>query len=378
VNTIHRALLTIAIAFTLGGLAERARSQTAVATPAASSASNSASDAPSATSEPSPDDTYLTRLEAARAAIDAAGAFADAKAANDEFVKILDEKKNGGAVTATDRYKKLAGERRGALLYATVRIGAVVTCTAATTVRRAMTADEIQRIRAEGFAGYDKAQAAAREIVAIESGNKEGLGFAEQLRGPNKSMQMATDCFYSLRGDSVARERATTSLCSGFNELGDYRYVCVAVGLFSSTISQVYFLGQNPRGIAWGRLVSVGVPYASLRVLPSILVPWLAIDLGAYSALYTSTASTGSDSTTTSGGACSTRGTAFETQLPCVGNPTIRPIVGVQAGLTFGRSNIGYLTVAPIGIGWASVGNSARLEPYFAMTLGTLQLTGSF
>ncbi len=51
---------------------------------------------------------------------------------------------------------------------------------------------------------------------------------------------------------------------------------------------------------------------------------------------------------------------------------------GVYAGVTMGRKGVGFVTLAPITAGIAQLGSRATLVPYVGMSVGVLQLNGSF
>jgi hypothetical protein len=122
-----------------------------------------------------------------------------------------------------------------------------------------------------------------------------------------------------------------------------------------------------------GRLVSIAVPYAGVRWIPSLNVSYLAVDLSVYSAYFTSASSDLSTKATT----CTAGMNQLERLLPCEANPQMRPYAAMQLGVTIGRSGIGYVTASPISFGIAQIGNQG-LAPYYGMVVSSLQITGQF
>lgn len=174
--------------------------------------------------------------------------------------------------------------------------------------------------------------------------------------------------------ESHLRLSATKSLCGGINSDGTMRTFCVSYGIVAASISQLWKIGSQPYGLSTGRLVSVAIPYIGLRWIPTMSYSFLALDLNAYSAYFTSgtLGVTGSQPAS-----CTGAQNALERSLPCEANPQIQPYAAVQFGATLGRDGIGYVTLAPISLGFGSFGNEG-VHPYYAMVAGSLQLTGKF
>jgi hypothetical protein len=169
------------------------------------------------------------------------------------------------------------------------------------------------------------------------------------------------------------RRLGASNLCGGFDPDGALTRWCITYGLFAATLSAIEFINSSPSGSRGGRLVSVFVPYAGLRVIPFVRVPFLSFDFTLYSAFITSA---GIDSTPAST-PCGGGGNALLRNLPCESNPKIQPYAAMLAGVTFGKDNIGYLTLAPLTLGVASVGSLGAYW-YAGALAGTLQLTGRF
>lgn len=184
-----------------------------------------------------------------------------------------------------------------------------------------------------------------------------------------EARKLKGDIAFSVRW----RRLAAANLCGGFNADGGVTRVCVTYGAFSAALSTIWFLDGAPDGLKGGRLLSVLVPYAGGRIIPFQYVPYLSLDLILYSAYITS----GSVETAPAATACGGGGNALLQNLPCETNPVIQPFAAFMAGVTLGRDNIGYLTLAPLTIGFAKVG-SQGVHPYIGMLAGTLQLTGRF
>jgi hypothetical protein len=169
-----------------------------------------------------------------------------------------------------------------------------------------------------------------------------------------------------------ARRLASSNLCGGFDADGSLSRYCITYGAFAAAISAVEFLDKAPDGLKNGRLLSVLVPYAGLRI-PTQVVPYLSFDFTLYSAYIT----TGSIDTTPAPTPCGGGSTALLRNLPCEANPKIQPYAAFLAGVTLGQNNVGYLTLAPLTVGYARVG-SQGVHPYIGVLAGTLQLTGKF
>jgi hypothetical protein len=102
----------------------------------------------------------------------------------------------------------------------------------------------------------------------------------------------------------------------------------------------------------------------------------VSIDLSAYSAFLTQNIG----ATTSSGQimSCSASDGGFAQKLPCQGNATIQPYVGLFAGVTIGKTKLAYLTVIPWStIGLGQVGTMPGLHTYWGWMLGAIQLNGS-
>lgn len=184
---------------------------------------------------------------------------------------------------------------------------------------------------------------------------------------------LTQSCASFLRGDAKRRKAQADNLCGGFNDEGTVRRACFAYGVETAAISQVYLARVD--GTRWASLVSVAVPFAGVRV-PIDRVPYLSVDIMAYSAFLSFSNANADDAKAAAvGRGCSRSDSEFEKLLPCNSNPSVRPYFGLQVGATLGRSNVGYLNLSAVS-GMTSIANLPGLYPYFGFSLSFPSLTG--
>jgi hypothetical protein len=120
-------------------------------------------------------------------------------------------------------------------------------------------------------------------------------------------------------------------------------------------------------------LMSFAVPYAAFRATPynGTWTRFLAWDVLLYSA-YISNPPSGAAAT-----ACTPSPNAIERNLHCESNPTIRPFASLGLAMTIGKDGIGYVSLIPVSIGFAKVGDQG-VHPYFSMFASVLNVTGRF
>jgi len=167
------------------------------------------------------------------------------------------------------------------------------------------------------------------------------------------------------------RESAPSTMC-GAGDLGLPKQYCGIYGISAAALS--YLWTANGDGVSAGRrLASVGVPAVAFR-WP--WTSWLAVDVGGYSAFITKSL----ESTTPSVGKvpCSKSPTDYETKLPCEATNEMYAYLGVYGGLTMGREGVGFLTLSPLTFGIAQVGSRSTLVPYLGLSVGVLQVNGTF
>lgn len=185
--------------------------------------------------------------------------------------------------------------------------------------------------------------------------------------------ELAQSCGEYLRGDAKRRKAQADNLCGGFNEEGRPRRACFAFGVQTAALSQVYLGGVE--GTRWASLVSVAVPFAGVRV-PVQSLPYLSFDFMLYSAFLSFSNANADDAKAAAAArGCARADSEYERLLPCTSNPNVRPYVGLQAGTTLGRSNVGYLNLSLAG-GFVNVGNLPGLYPFVGFSLSLPSVTG--
>lgn len=185
--------------------------------------------------------------------------------------------------------------------------------------------------------------------------------------------ELAQSCGEFLRGDAKRRKAQADNLCGGFNEEGSPRRACFAFGVQTAALSQVYLGGVE--GTRWASLVSVAVPFAGVRV-PVQRLPYLSFDFMLYSAFLSFSNANADDAKTAAAArGCARADSEYERLLPCTSNPNVRPYVGLQAGTTLGRSNVGYLNLSVAG-GFVNVANLPGLYPFVGFSLSLPSVTG--
>jgi len=228
----------------------------------------------------------------------------------------------------------------------------------------------------EGRISEPKYSLSKEELIrlATKATDKAPVEFgAEDIQEARAQTCEGRVVYESIQSEARWRRLAASNLCGGFDVDGQVRKVCLTYGVFASAISAITFLDGAPNGMKGGRLLSVLVPYAGVRIVPWYRIPYLSIDLIIYSAYITSGTIDNKPASTSCGGGTN----ELLKTLPCEVNPTIRPYAAVLAGITLGKENVGYLTLAPATFGWAAVGSQGT-HPYFGLLAGTLQLTGRF
>jgi len=167
------------------------------------------------------------------------------------------------------------------------------------------------------------------------------------------------------------RDGANESMC-GADDLGLPKSSCGIYGVSAAALS--YLWAFSGSGVDEGRqLASVGVPAAAYR---AVLNNWVALDVGGYSAFISKSLASATPSADRV--ACSKSPTDYENRLPCEASNQMYPYFGAYLGFTMGRKGVGFLTVTPITAGIAQLGTRATLMPYFGLSIGALQLNGSF
>lgn len=184
----------------------------------------------------------------------------------------------------------------------------------------------------------------------------------------------ARQAFSNLSYAMRVKVGASKSLCGGYDASGGFNRVCASYGFISAAVSQIWKLrSDGPSGSAGGRFVSLAIPYAGLRVIPWKRASFVAFDINAYSAYFT----TDTLASSPAPAKCTAASNAVERSLPCESKPQVRPYAALGAGFTLGRSGVGYISLVPLSIGFANFG-AQGVHPFFGMYASSLQLTGTF
>lgn len=231
-------------------------------------------------------------------------------------------------------------------------------------------------------ARYAEADAKAASTLddakaALGNAKKQAVVLREQQRF--HSSKYMRDSALKIGDAIVGAQREVDLINSGPNSIcgakdnGRPKESCGTFGLYAASLSYIWIWTSADTVTARPRLASVAVPSASYRLR---LVDWLAADFGGYSAFLTKSLT--ATSPTVAKAPCSKSPTEYENRLPCEANPDAFPYFAAFAGITAGRDGVGFLTVAPLNVGLTQVGSRSKLNLFYGLTLGVVQVNGSF
>jgi hypothetical protein len=222
---------------------------------------------------------------------------------------------------------------------------------------------------------------AVAKVVSLSKLPKDLVGVAkehhpEELEFSTLGYYCRADRGYqSLKQTASKRRGAVRSLCGGYSDDGQFRTPCLVYGVLSSSVGYSWILDPGLKGTGRLPTLAAAVPYGAVRFILGEGEFWrfVALDLAVYSAFL----STNPSLLVKPSPNCATQDNGLTRALHCETNPAVRTFAGFSAGLTVGQSNVGYLTLAPISIGFAQIGDQG-IRPVFGMYASALQITGKF
>jgi hypothetical protein len=239
-----------------------------------------------------------------------------------------------------------------------------------------MTAQQAVADANQALANARKSRTVEDAKALSEAADKHAAEARDQLAHANdvctqRKVTAAETAADLAREQVTLRESGPDSLC-GANDLGLPQSICGIFGISAAALS--YLWAVEGDGVRSGRrLTTVGVPAGAFRY---VLMPWVAIDLGGYSAFLTK--SLASTSPSVDKVSCAQSPTEYENRLPCEATNEMYAYLAGYAGLTVGRKGVGFVTLQPLTVGIAQRGTSPTLVPYFGISVGVLQVNGTF
>jgi hypothetical protein len=216
----------------------------------------------------------------------------------------------------------------------------------------------------------DDAKAAAKVAAASAKAARDALAIAADVCTRN-TVTTVEQIAGQAQEQADLRDSAPNSMC-GPDSNGLPQKMCGIYGVSAAALSYLWTLNGST-GSGGRRLASVGVPAGALRIT---LTNWAAVDIGGYSAFITK--SLASAVPNVSKISCSKNPTDYENRLPCEASNEMYAYFGVYGGITVGRKGVGFVTLTPITFGIAQLGTRTTLVPYVGLSVGVLQLNGSF
>jgi hypothetical protein len=177
--------------------------------------------------------------------------------------------------------------------------------------------------------------------------------------------QAVNDASAAHNNAVTTTDKTSAGVCGG----GKPFQPCFYAGAFLASGSLAWFsVGNLHGGKTSHSLVSTVIPAIGIR-LPLDSKSRFSLEAGVLSMLVSKdlTAATQRNGCRVSDG-------DFERRLPCDGNVTISPIVGLYAGATVGSQDAGFVTLMPM-VGVATTSLDGSLRPYGGIAIGLVNLS---
>ncbi|WP_437291795.1 hypothetical protein [Sorangium sp. So ce406] len=148
--------------------------------------------------------------------------------------------------------------------------------------------------------------------------------------------------------------------------------ICFYIGAFAASGSLTSTsMGEFHGGKTSRTLVSTAIPTMGLRV-PIDRKARFSFEAGLLTMLVSKDLAT-----TDQRNGCRKDTRGFERRLPCEGNVSMSPVVGLYAGVTAGTEDIGLVTLMPM-VGLANTSLDKGIRPYVGLAVGLVNLSKSF